>query len=80
MKNISKPLFRLLRSSTKIIESEIVKFPKDISSKDGVWKKFLETDSNGASLQNKKKTNKQTKKNKKNEYFRNVNFLILFFS
>ena len=36
-------------SSTKTIEFGNVKFPKDLSSKDGVWKEFLEIDSNGTS-------------------------------
>ena len=31
-------------SSTKITEFENVKFPKSISSKDGVWREFLEID------------------------------------
>ena len=53
-------------SSTKIIEFDYVKFPKNVSSKDGVWRKFL-GDSNSTF-------------SKKNEYFKNVNFLIHFFS
>ena len=34
--NISKPLFYLIRSSTKIIEFDNVKLPKYLSFKDGV--------------------------------------------
>ena len=49
IKNISKTLFLLISSSTKIIEFDNVKFPKNISSKDGVWREFLEIDSNGTS-------------------------------
>ena len=33
-------------SSTKIIEFDNVKFPKRISSKDGVWTEFPEIDRN----------------------------------
>ena len=66
IKNVSKPLFHLIRSSTKIIEFDNIKFPKNMSSKDGVWREFPEIDSNGASS--------------KNEYFKKVNFLLLFFS
>ena len=33
-------------SSTKIIEFDNVKFPKSRSSKDGVWRKFLQIGSN----------------------------------
>ena len=36
IENISKPLFHLIRSFTKIIELDNVKFLKIISSKDGV--------------------------------------------
>ena len=36
------PLFHLIRSSTKIIEFDNVKFPKSISSKDGYQRGFLE--------------------------------------
>ena len=32
-----------------MIEFDNVKFPKDLSSKDGVWKEFLDIDSNGRS-------------------------------
>ena len=46
IKNISKPLFHLIRSSTKIAEFDNVNFPKSISSKDGVWREFLKIDSN----------------------------------
>ena len=49
IKNISKPFFHLITSSTKIIEFENVKFSKNISSKDGVSRDFLGTDSNGTS-------------------------------
>ena len=45
IKNISKDLFPLIRSSTKIVEFYNVKFPKIISAKDGIWREFLETDS-----------------------------------
>ena len=34
MKNISEPLIHFSRSSSKIIESGSVKFPKSISSED----------------------------------------------
>ena len=34
--NASKPLFYLVRSSTKIIEFDNVKLPKNLSCKDGV--------------------------------------------
>ena len=56
-----KPLFHLIRSSIKILEFDHVKFPKNISSKDGVSRTFLEIDRNGTSS--------------KNEYFKNMNFL-----
>ena len=46
LENISKSLFHVIMSSTKIIEFDIVKFPKSISSKDGVWREYLEIDSN----------------------------------
>ena len=46
MKNIPKHLFHLITSTTEIIEFENVKFPKRISSKDSVWRGFLEIDSN----------------------------------
>ena len=36
IKNNSKHLFHFIRSSTKIIEFDDVKFPKSISSKNGV--------------------------------------------
>ena len=58
------PLFHLIRSTTKIIELDNSKFPKNISSKDGVSRKFLEIDSKGTSF--------------KTEYFKHMNFLILF--
>ena len=35
IKNISKHLFHLIRSSTKVIELDKVKIPKNVSSKDG---------------------------------------------
>ena len=59
IKNISKPLFHRIKSFTKIIEFDNVKFPKSISSKDGVWREFVGIDSN-------------CKFSKKNEYFKNV--------
>ena len=34
--NISKPLFYIIRPSTKIIEFDNVKLPKNLSYKDGV--------------------------------------------
>ena len=46
IKNISKHLFHLIRSSTEIADFDNVKFPKIMSTKDGVWSKFLETGSN----------------------------------
>ena len=49
MKNISKHLFHFIMSSTKIIESDNLKFPKSISSKDGVQRDFLGIDSNSMS-------------------------------
>ena len=45
IKNISKHLFHLIRSSTKIVEFDNVKFPKIISTKDSVLREFLEIDS-----------------------------------
>ena len=51
IKNISKQLFHLIRFSTKIVEFHNEKFPKIISTEDGVWRKFLETDSNSMSLE-----------------------------
>ena len=41
----SKHLFHFIRSSTEVIEFDDVQFPKRISSKNGVWGEFLETDS-----------------------------------
>ena len=46
IKSISKPLFHRIRSFTKINEFNNVEFPKSISSKDGVWREFPETDGN----------------------------------
>ena len=46
VKSISKHLFHLVRSSTEIVKFDNVKFPKIISTKDGVWREFLGTDSN----------------------------------
>ena len=66
MKNISKHLFHLIRSSTKIVEFDNVKFLKIISTKDGVWREFLEANSNSMFS--------------KHEHLKNVNFLILFIS
>ena len=40
--NISKPLFYIIRPSTKIIEFDNVKLPKNLSYKDGVWREFIE--------------------------------------
>ena len=51
IKNISKQLFHLIRFSTEIVEFHNEKFPKIISTEDGIWKKFLETDSNSMSLE-----------------------------
>ena len=51
IKNISKQLFHLIRFSTKIVEFHNEKFPKIISTEDGVWRKCLETDSNSMSLE-----------------------------
>ena len=51
-------------SFTEIIEFDDVKFTKSTSSKDGVWREFLEIDSNSAFS--------------KNEYFKNVSFLLFF--
>ena len=65
IKNISKPLFHLIRSSTKIIEFGNVKFPQNVSSEGGVCRELLEIDSNKASS--------------KTDYFKNVCFLILRF-
>ena len=45
IKNIWKSLFHVIMSFTKIIEIYYVKFPKSVSSKDDVWREFLE-DSN----------------------------------
>ena len=36
MSNVSKPLFHLIRSSTKIIEFDNVKYLKSISSEDDI--------------------------------------------
>ena len=46
IKNILKHLFHLIRPSTKVVEFDNVKFPKIISTNDGTWGEFLETDSN----------------------------------
>ena len=40
------PLFPLIKSSTKLIEFDHVKFPVSISSEDGVSREFFEIDSN----------------------------------
>ena len=53
------------RSSTKIFESDHGKFPKSISSKVGVWRKFLEIESNSMFSE-------------KEVCFKNVNCLTLF--
>ena len=45
IKNISKSFFRVAMSFIKTIEFGNVKFPKSISSEDGVWREFLEIDS-----------------------------------
>ena len=65
IKNISKHLFQLISSSTKIIEFDNVKFSKRIWLKDDLWREFLEIDSNSTF-------------SKKNEYFKNVNIFNLF--
>ena len=49
--------------STKITEFGYVKFTKSISSKDGVWREFLQISSNNTFS--------------KNEYFKNVDFFII---
>ena len=41
-----------------MIEFDNVKFPKDLSSKDGVWKEFLEIDSSGTFSKKKTSTPK----------------------
>ena len=46
IKNISEHFFHLIRPSTKIVEFDNENFPKMISTKDGTWREFLETDSN----------------------------------
>ena len=46
IKNISKHFFHLIRPSTKIVEFDNENFPKMISTNDGTWREFLETDSN----------------------------------
>ena len=46
LENISKSPFHVIMSSTKIIEFDIAKFPKSISSKDGAWREYLEIDGN----------------------------------
>ena len=53
------------RPSTKIFEFDHVKFPKNISSKYGVWRKFLEIESNSMFSE-------------KEVCFKNVNCLTLF--
>ena len=65
IKNISKPLFHLIRSFTKIVEFDNVKFSKSSSSKDGVSKKFLDIDSKSTFS--------------KNEYLENANFFNIIF-
>ena len=65
-KYFKKSLY-LIRSSTKIVEFDNEKFPKIISTKDGTWTEFLETDSNSMF-------------SKINKYLKIVNFLILFIS
>ena len=50
IQNISKPLFQLTRTSIKITEFyDSTKFPQNVSSKDGAWRKFLDIGSNGTS-------------------------------
>ena len=63
-KNISKPLFCLIRSSTKIIEFDHVKLPASISFNDAFEENFLRLTVT-VCFQN-------------NEYFKNVHFLTLF--
>ena len=41
-----RPFFHFIKSSTKIIEFDHVKFPVSISFEDGVLREFLEIDSN----------------------------------
>ena len=41
-----KPLFHLIRFSTKVIEFVHINFSASISSEDGVWEEFIEIDSN----------------------------------
>ena len=48
LKNISKHLALLTRSSTKIIEFDTVKVPSCILSKDNALRKFFEIDCNSA--------------------------------
>ena len=50
---MSKSLFHFLRSSTEIIEFEYEKFPKNISSEDGISKESLEIDSSSTSSKKK---------------------------
>ena len=60
---MSKPLVHLITFFTEITEFDNEKFRNSILPKDGVWRKFFESDCNSwFSL--------------KNEYFKNVNFLI----
>ena len=61
-----KPLFHVIRSSTKIIEFDHEKFPADISSEDVVCREFLEIDNNSMF-------------SKRNQGFKNVRFLTLSF-
>ena len=50
-KKISKLLFHLIMTFTEIFEFGKVKLSKSISSKDGVWREFLEIDSNTVRFQ-----------------------------
>ena len=50
---MSKSLFHFLRSSTEIIEFGYEKFPKNISSEDGISKESFEIESSNASSKKK---------------------------
>ena len=91
--NITSIVVNLKYFKISFWQFDNVKFPKSISSKDlyhhlSVWREFLEIDSNSTFSKKKKKKKNipcgiyvlKKKKKKKNEYFKNVHFLILFFS
>ena len=65
IKKFSEHIFHLFRTSTKITNN--VKFPKSISSKDGVWREFLKID--GHSTFSKKKKEKRKELQRREFYY-----------